>query len=85
MCFFYAPFLFDTLGDRAGAERTAWVVVVLAALPAAVHFFTAACSARSSPPRAAQEKEREDNPSVEMRESSATNSVDRQVVSALHA
>jgi hypothetical protein len=32
-CFFYAPFLFDTLGDRVGAVKAAWVLILLCALP----------------------------------------------------
>jgi hypothetical protein len=35
-CFFYAPFLFDTLGDSTGSAGAAWVVVLLAILPGAV-------------------------------------------------
>jgi hypothetical protein len=34
-CFFYAPFLFDTLGDSVSAAKAAWVVVLLVVLPLA--------------------------------------------------
>jgi hypothetical protein len=37
MCFFYAPFLFDTLGDGAGSSGAAWTAVaILTLLPATV-------------------------------------------------
>jgi hypothetical protein len=36
-CFFYAPFLFDTLGDSVGAAKAAWVVVLLIVLPLALY------------------------------------------------
>jgi hypothetical protein len=32
-CFYYAPFLFDTLGDSVRATNAAWVIILLCSLP----------------------------------------------------
>jgi hypothetical protein len=39
VCFFYAPFLFDILGDAVGLDRALWVLLFVPLLPVVVLFF----------------------------------------------
>jgi prepilin signal peptidase PulO-like enzyme (type II secretory pathway) len=41
-CVFFTPFIFDTLGDKLGVAKAAWVLVVLPLVPAALYLYALA-------------------------------------------
>jgi Leucine-rich repeat (LRR) protein len=96
-CFFYAPFLFDTLGDSVGAANASWVVALLVVLPGALYAAAQLYGTDTHSARASKEKSKDEAVTVEMQEvpkltaahtetkSSSLNGQEGSVVNALHA